>query len=257
MYKRSHSNSLVLGFSFLSFVFSAVYMVGHTREVFGIISSFVQFEQHSYFNISNFAYCIVGLAHALLPVAIMYPHKNMLDKKDMIKLLCYILCLVHLAANVWMFQWAFQCIARGEWNFDVAQFMKQENMMFCHVQWASRNAESIFYNHMSAMMWLLIGYSFDRDRRKTCTLYVIQMIIAYVVPCIGYYIYRGKMIPDWWIKKSIPIFCSDVIYIIMLINLSKNRELWVKYVCPLIKRRRHRSDSHSSESHSYEEKIKG
>ena len=238
MYKRSQNSSIVIGFSFLAFVFGVVYMIGHTREVFGIISSFVQFEQHSYFNISNFAYCLIAVAHVLLPMAIMYPHKNMLDKKDMLKVLCYAMAIIYLAANLWLIQWFLQCAYRGEWSFDVAQFLKQENMMFNHMQWASRNGETIFYNHISAMIWLLMGYYFDRDRKKTCILLVAQMVMAYVVPTIGYYIYRNKMIPDWWLKKTMPILCMDIIFTAVMFNLSKNRDSWIKYVCPLIRKRR-------------------
>ena len=241
MYKRSQTNTNLTGLAFLSFVFGVVYMIGHTREIFNIITSFMQLDQRSYFNISNFAYCLVGIAHVLLPVAIMYPHKNMLDKKDMLKVVCYALAILYMAANLWIIEWVFKSIVSGNGSFDVAQFLKEENMMFNHMQWSSRNAETIFYNHASSMIWLMMGYYFDRNRRLVCKLLVAQMIMAYLIPMVGYYIYRGKMIPDWWLKKTVPLMVSDIIITFTLAYISTSREAWMKYICPLIMKRRRKT----------------
>ncbi len=257
MNNRSQVNANLTGLAFLAFVFAIVFMVGHTREIMNIIASFVQYEQHSYFNISNFAYCLVGIIHMLISVAIMYPHKNMLDKKDMLKVLCYSLMLVYLAANIWVFEWFVKNLISGKWSFDVAQFLKQENMMFNHMQWGSRNAETLLYNHISAVVWLGIGYYFDRDRKITCKLLVVQMLVAYGVPMLGYFIYRGKMIPDWWIKKTIPLICSDIILTLALMYGARSRASWEKYVCPLIKKRRRRHHHHDQSAVPAEEQIKG
>lgn len=258
MNSRSQIHINLTGLAFLSFVFGVVYMVGHTREMLNIITSYVQYNQRSYLNLSNLAYCLVGVAHVLLSVGVMYPHKSMMVKKDMLKITCYLMTGIYLLANVWIFQWFFQNLVSGNWSFDVAQFLKVENMMFNHMQWVSRNAEVIFYNHIAAVCWFLMGYYIDRDRKTTCKLMLAQMVITFIVPLVVYYLLYGKVAPDWWMKKTIPLFCSDVILAFGLIYVARSREAWIKYISPLRKskrKHRHHHHHHSSENSANVEDV--
>lgn len=236
------------GLAFLSFVFGVVYMVGHTREMLNIITSYVQYNQRSYLNLSNLAYCLVGVAHVMLSVGVMYPHKNMMAKKDMLKTICYAMAGIYLLANVWVVQWFFGNLVSGQWSFDVAQFLKVENMMFNHMQWVSRNAETLFYNHIAALCWFLMGYYIDRDRRVTCRLMFAQLVIVFVMPLMVYYFLYGKTAPDWWMKKTIPLFCSDVILTFAFVYMARSRETWIKYISPLRRSKRKKHRNHQGES---------
>ncbi len=251
MNTRSQIHINLTGLAFLSFVFGVVYMVGHTREMLNIITSYVQYNQRSYLNLSNLAYCLVGVLHVLLSVGVMYPHKNMMAKKDMLKLICYMTAGMYLLANVWIFQWFIQNMVSGQWSFDVAQFLKVQNMMFNHMQWVSRNAETIFYNHVAAVCWFFMGYYVDRDRKITCKIMVAQMAVTFLVPLAVYYMLYGKAAPDWWMKKTIPLFCSDIILAFALLYVSRNRETWIKYISPLRKSRRKHRHHHHHHSHSH------
>ena len=251
MNNRSQIHINLTGLAFLSFVFGVVYMVGHTREMLNIITSYVQYNQRSYLNFSNFAYCLVGVVHVMLSVGVMYPHKNMMVKKDMLKLICYIMSGIYLLANIWVFQWFFQNLVTGTWSFDVAQFLKVENMMFNHMQWVSRNAETLFYNHIAALCWFLMGYYIDRNRKNTCKLMFAQLMIVFIMPLLVYYFLYGKMAPDWWMKKTIPLFCSDIILTFAFIYMARSREAWIKYISPLRRskhKKHHRHHHHHSEA---------
>ena len=264
MNQRSQIYINLTGLAFLSIVFGIVFMVGHTREIIGIITSYIQLDQRSYLNLSNIAYCLVGVVHILLPFAIIYPHKSAFEKKSMLKVVCYIMAGIYVVANVWVIQWLLQSIFTLSISFDVAQYLKVENMMFNHMQWVSRNAETIFYNHIAAIIWFLMGYNIDRDRKLTCKLLLAQMIMCYLVPVVAYYIYRGNAIPDWWMKKTIPLICSDALLLIALWYMATNREAWARYISPLRKgshsrkksqHRSHHSDGHSHHHHSHHHHI--
>ncbi len=157
---------------------------------------------------------------------------------------------IYVVANFWVIQWLIQSVLSLSISFDVAQYLKVENMMFNHMQWISRNAETIFYNHMASVIWFLMGYYFDRDRKLTCKFLVAQMIMCYLVPLVMYYIYRGNAVPDWWMKKTIPLICSDAILLFALFYMAMNREAWVRYICPLRKGVRSRKKSHHHGHHS-------
>ena len=234
MNRKSQLNINLTGLTFLSFVFAVVFMVGHTREILNMISAYLQLKQNSYLNLSNLAYCLVGILHMLLSAMLMYPHRDIEDKKMYIKLICYSSSLVYLLGNIWIFEWIFKSISRGGISYDVAQFLKVENMMFNHMQWVSRNAITIFYNHITAVVWFLIAYYFDRNRKYTWKLIVVQMLLCYLLPMIAYTLYKGKFIPDWWLKKTIPLICSDTILVLALVYVARSRSTWNKYVCPLI-----------------------
>lgn len=253
MNQKSQIYVNLTGLAFLSIVFGIVYMVGHTREIINIITSFIQLEQRSYLNLSNIAYCLVGVVHILLPVAIIYPHRTIFEKKNMIKIVCFAMAGIYVVANFWVIQWLLQSVFSLSISFDVAQYLKVENMMFNHMQWVSRNAETIFYNHVVAVIWFLMGYYFDRDRKLTCKILAAQMIMCYLVPFVMYYVYRGNSVPDWWMKKTIPLICSDAILLFALFYMATNREAWMRYVCPLRKgahsRRKSHHGHHSSHSH--------
>lgn len=261
MNQRSQIYINLTGLTFLSIVFGIVFMVGHTREIIGIITSYIQLDQRSYLNLSNIAYCLVGVVHILLPIAIIYPHKSAFEKKSMLKVVCYIMAGIYVVANVWVIQWLLQSIFTLSISFDVAQYLKVENMMFNHMQWVSRNAETIFYNHIAAIIWFLMGYNIDRDRKLTCKLLLAQMALCYLVPVVAYYIYRGNTIPDWWMKKTIPLICSDALLLIALWYMATNREAWARYISPLRKgahsrkksqhHSHHHSDGHSHHSHHH------
>lgn len=245
MNSRSQTYINLIGLAFLSLVFGVVYMIGHTREILNIITSYVQYNQRSYLNLSNLAYCLVGVVHLFLPVGIMYPHKNMLAKKDMFKIICYLMAGIYLLANIWIFQWFFHNLISGTWSFDVAQFLKVENMMFNHMQWVSRNGETIFYNQLAAVCWFLMGYYIDRDRKITCKLMLAQMLITFILPLVVYFLLYGKAAPDWWMKKTIPLFCSDILLVLSLLYIARSREAWIKYISPLRKsKRKHRHHHH-------------
>lgn len=244
-----HTNIVAL--SFLAFAFGMVYIVGHMREIMNIITSFVQYDQRSYLNLSNTAYCLVGIVHVFFSIAIMYPHRVITDKLKMLKIVCYTMGIMYFLGNFWIFQWLFQGIASREFSFDVAQFLKVENMMFCHLQWASRNAEVIFYNHMTAVLWFGMGYYINRDRRLTCKLMLAQAILSYVVPILFYYVYRGKFIPDWWLKKTIPLICSDIILTFCLFYAAVKRETWKRYISPLKRSSRTRRHRHHHRHHHH------
>ena len=251
MNQRSQIYINLTGLSFLSIVFGVVFMVGHTREIIDIITSYIQLEQRSYLNLSNIAYCLVGVVHILLPFAIIYPHKSAFEKKNMLKFVCYTMAGIYLVANFWVIQWILQSLVSFSISFDVAQYLKVENMMFNHMQWVSRNAETIFYNHICTIIWFFIGYNIDRDRKLTCKLLLAQMIMCYLVPIVAYYMYRGNAIPDWWMKKTIPLICSDVLLLIALWYMATNREAWARYISPLRKGARSRKKSHHGSEHSY------
>ena len=251
MNQRSQIYINLTGLSFLAIVFGIVYMVGHTREIIDIITSYIQLEQRSYLNLSNIAYCLVGVVHILLPFAIIYPHKSAFEKKNMLKVVCYTMAGIYIVANVWVIQWLLQSLFSFSISFDVAQYLKVENMMFNHMQWVSRNAETIFYNHICAIIWFLMGYNIDRDRKLTCKLLLAQMIMCYMVPVVAYYMYRGNAMPDWWMKKTIPLICSDALLLIALWYMATNREAWARYISPLRKDARSRKKSHHSSKHSH------
>ncbi|MBP3360513.1 MAG: hypothetical protein J6N52_06650, partial [Clostridia bacterium] len=244
MENKSQIRSNIAGLSFLAFALAVVFIVGHTREIINIITSFVKYEQRSYLNISNIAYCLVGVAHLFFSITLMYPHRVINDKRKMLKYTCYALAAIYFSANIWVVEWLLSCIASRHMTFDVAQFLKVENMMFNHLQWASRNAETIFYNYISFATWLAIGYYVDRDRRFTCKLFVLQIAISYFIPMLFYYLYRGKSIPDWWMKKTIPILCSDAIIAFTLFYASRSRETWKRYISPLKSRGGHHHHHH-------------
>jgi len=248
----------ITALSFLAFAFGIVYIVGHMKEIVDIITSYVQLQQRSYMNLSNLVYCLVGVVHLFVPISIMYPHRNITDKTRMLKIVCYTMGILYLLANFWVFQWLFKGLASREFSFDVAQFLKVENMMFCHLQWSSRNAEVIFYNYLTAVLWIGMGYYFNRDRRLTCKLMLAQAIVAYIVPMIFYYFYRGKGIPDWWLKKTIPLMCSDAVLIFCLFYAAVSRETWKRYISPLKRSsrpHRHHHHHHHHHHHSTENSL--
>ena len=52
-------------------------------------------------------------------------------------------------------------------------------------------------------------------------------------------------------KKTIPLFCSDIILAFALIYVARSREAWIKYISPLRKsKRKHRHHHHHSSENS-------
>ena len=223
----------IMGLSFISFVFAVVYVVGHLGEVADIMMLYVQYNERSYLNIENFAYCLLGIARLVFPVAILYPHRDLKSRTKMLKIICYFTGAMYFAANLWLITWFFTCLFSGEWFFDVAQFQREYSMMFNHLEWSSRNPETIFYNHLVAIFWINIGYNINRDRKKTCKFVVASLLFRYIAPVLFYYIYRDQSIPEWWIKKTLPIMCSDVAITMAFLYASQTRAIWKNYICRL------------------------
>ena len=233
MRNKSMQQGNIMAIAVISFILGVIYIIGHIGEVFDIMTNYVQTNNKSYLNINNFAYCFMGIAHLLFPVAILYPHRRKEDKKKMIKIVCYTISALYFIANFWIFGWLFSSIANRNFSFDVAQYQREACTMFNHLEWASRNAETIFYDYFASVLWFLIGYNFDRDRRVVCKLMVAEVIFVYIFPMVFYYLYNSRGVERWWITKTIPLFCSDVIMTLGLIYAAQRREAWKAYICPL------------------------
>lgn len=237
----------ILTIAVISFILGVIYITGHIGEVFNIMTNYVQTNNRSYLNINNFAYCFMGIAHLLFPVAILYPHKKPDDKKKMLKAVCYSIAVLYFVANFWIFGWLFSSLAQRNISFDVAQYQREASVMFNHLEWASRNAETIFYDYFASVLWFLIGYNVDRDRRFVCKLMVLEIAFVYIVPIVFYYLYNSKGVGTWWIKKSIPLFLSDAIMTFGLFYAARRREVWKAYICPLkasVRRHHHHHRHH-------------
>ncbi len=243
---------------FLAFAAGVAYIVGHLTDVGKVIMGAVNARQKGYINISNLAYCSLGIAHVVLVMVLMYPFKDMKSRRIGIKRSCYALSIIFLLGNFWIFTWLFQSIAARSFSFDFSQFQRTQNMMFNHMQWISRNPDTLFYNYLSAFIWFSIGQYFDTDRKKTVVYFAAQVILSCFVPAVVYYFYRGNGVPDWWLKKTVTIFISDALVFACLLYAQQSREVWVKFICPASvdsdiegDHHRHSHHRHSHHHHSH------
>lgn len=239
MRNRSLTRTNITGFSFLAFVFGIVYIVGHLGEVADVMLAYVQVNERTYLNLGNFSYCFLCIAKVIFPFLIIYPHKDQINRVNSFKIVCYIIAISYFLANAWIVSWIASSIATGQWSFDVAQYQLETGMMFNHLEWTSRNAETIFYNYASCVLWFAIGYNFDRDRKLTCKYVVITYILKYVVPALFYYFYKGDVVPDWWLKKTVPVFCMEFLIMGCLLYAARSRETWKRYICRLKRHKKH------------------
>lgn len=238
---------------FLSFVFGVIYIVGHIGDVTDVMMMYVQINKRTYLNIENFAYCILGIARVAFPIVLIYPHKNVVTRTRMIKSFCYTMAGAYFAANVWILSWIIESIAGGSWSFDVAQYQRVACVMFNHLEWCSRNAETIFYNYVSGFLWFGVAYNFNRDRRVVCKYMIVSLIVRYIVPSLFYYFYRQLNVPEWWLKKMLPVLCSEALLTLALFYAARSREMWKYFICKL-KYKAKKKKTESTDEQKQEEK---
>ncbi len=224
--KKSRANSLVSSgkvtvFYALSILFSGLYLFGHINQLQSTIVG------TQYFNITNIVLCLLGIFEALIPVLIIMGFYRLL------KIDLYVIGGIFVFGNLWFIRWLYVIITSGSVSFDFAAFQLAWNNMFNHTIWASRNAESLLLNYLSATLWFSIAWNIDRDKMKTCSSMISMILVTFILPIVFFAITRGKLIPEWWIKKSIPLFVSYASVLVVMVISSQKKTFWGKFVCPI------------------------
>lgn len=215
------SNGKVAVFYALSMLFSGLYLFGHINQLQSTIIG------TNYFNITNMVLCLLGVLEAIIPVFIVMGNYRFL------KIDLYAIGGIFIFGNIWFLRWLYVIIASGVVSFDFAAYQLAWNNMFNHTIWASRNAESLLLNYLSAMCWFSIAWNIDRDKMKTCSGMILMILVTFVLPVLFFGITRGRLIPEWWIKKSIPLFVSYASMLAVMVISSQKKSFWGKFVCPI------------------------
>lgn len=246
MSNKIKSGNNLAGTFILAAVLGAIFIVGHLGDVTEVMASATGDGGHTFFNISNLSYCLLCIAHVMLPASIVALNKTPPTRDKVVRIVCYVISASYFLGNSWIISWLFTSITSGQLSFDVAQFQREYNMMFNHLQWASRNPEVIFYNYFMSVMWLGVGYYLNCHRRRVCKYMLTSIIFKYIAPVVIFYIYRGELIGLWWIQKSLPLICSEIIVISAFFYMSSSRYLWKRYVYENQLRVGGKSGSHKS-----------
>ncbi len=204
-------------------VFSCLYVFGHINQLQGTIIR----PGTVYLNVTNLLLCVLGVLEALFPVLIV------MGTERLLKIDLYMIASLYMVGNLWFLRWIFVYILQRGGSFDFAAYQLSWGNMFNHTTWASRNAETLLLNYLSSFLWFSVARNIDRDKEKTIESMIWIMVVTFILPVIFFFITRGNLISEWWIKKSIPLavtYASTLTIMIMGIN---DRNHWEKFICRL------------------------
>ena len=204
-------------------IFSCLYVFGHINQLQGTIIR----PGSGYFNITNLLLCVLGILEALFPILIV------MGKSRLLKIDLYAIASLYIVGNLWFLRWIYVFIFSENASFDFAAYQLEWYNMFNHTIWASRNAETLLLNYLSAFLWFRLAKNIDRDKDKSAETMFLIMIVTFVLPIIFFFITRGKFIAEWWIKKSVPLLVTyGSILGVMIIAIPK-KAYWGRFICPI------------------------
>lgn len=201
-------------------VFAAMYLFGHINQVR------VSLRGSSLLNLTNLMMCALGIAEVLIPVWIV------LGKNRALKANLYLVGILYLFGNLWFFKWLYIAIQNPSGiSFDFAAYQQTWGYMFNHTIWASRNAETLFLNYFCAVTWFSIAKNIDKDKNSTLGSMIMMLIVTFILPIIFFGVTRLRIVPGWWIKKSVTLFISYFSILVIMIMAMKKKTFWNKYIC--------------------------
>lgn len=226
------SNVNLNAFYGASVLFALLYFFGlfwlELRSVFAIGSG--------YFNITNLLLCALVICHAFFPISMFF------GKKAFTKATLYIISALYALGNAWFIKWLFSIIVTGNVSFDFAAYQLNWKYMFNHTLWASRNAETLMLNYLSAILWFKIARNIDVDKQKTIRYFLMSMFVSFVLPIVFFFIARGRFIAEFWTQQSSILFLSYIALLLTMYFASKRKSLWNTYICVLVEKQHHHKE---------------
>ena len=208
----------------LSLLFAGLYIFGHINQLQASITG------SGLLNLTNILMCILGVMQSLLVVFMIT------GKKKWLKFTLYTIASLYLFGNAWIIKWLYSIIRTGEVSFNFVNY--QYNIwgyLFNNTTWASSNADTLLFNYVNSVLWFTLAKAIDRDKKKSCICMGGIIFVTFILPIIFYAATRYKLIPEWWIKKSITLFISYIsLFVIMVISTTK-KSFWDRYVCQVVK----------------------
>lgn len=226
--RNNRNNDLVIGgripvFYAMSIIFAGLYLFGHINQLQGTIIR----PGSGYFNITNLLLILLGILQAVFPVLMV------LGKFRLLKLDLYAISALYAVGNLWFIRWLYSIIVTGNVSFDFAAYQLSWYNMFNHTTWASRNAETLLLNYLSAFLWYRIVKNIDTDKDKTCESMIILLVVTFLLPIIFFAVTRFDIIPEWWLKKSVTLFASYLCVLVVMVLSTQKKSFWGRFVCPL------------------------
>ncbi len=205
----------------LSIIFGALYLFGHINQLSDTIIRI----NSPYFNLDNLLLCLLGILVSLVPLLFLWGH-TMFLKLDM-----YAISAVYFIGNLWIFRWLFEVITTGTVSFDFAAYQLKWYNMFNNTLWASRNAETLMLNYLTAVVWFNMAKNINHDKYVTCLNMMWMFVLTFIAPTLFFGITRSRLIPEWWLQKSVTLVVEYGILFALMFYSSLKKGYWSRYIC--------------------------
>lgn len=238
MAKTDQTRPIIISMLVISLVFSLIYTMGHLKVAFEVITGYIFTEgKMEYLNVTNFLYCLIGVAMLFVPINILVRTNTLLAKTKLIKYTYYFIGIAYLLGNYWAVHWIYENIIGANPTMDIVEFQKSHGYMFNHLSWGNGAEYSSFMNILIGGLWVFLAYCIDTRYKLVKTIMIVIASCMFIIPIICYSRIDVLWSEDdglwWWLGKAFPLTLSQIAMVGVFYFANTKREYWEENICLL------------------------
>ncbi len=238
MAKTDQTRPIIISMLVISLVFSLIYTMGHLKIAFEVILAYIFTEgKMEYLNVTNFLYCLIGVAMLFVPINILVRTNTLAGKTKLIKYTYYFIGIAYLLGNYWAVHWIYESIIGANPTMDIVEFQKSHGYMFNHLSWGHGAEYSSFMNILIGGLWVFLAYCMDTKFKLVKKIMIVISVCMFVIPVICYsridVLWSEEDGMWWWLGKAFPLVLSQVAMFGVFYFASGTRQYWEENVCLL------------------------
>lgn len=238
MAKTDQTRPIIISMLVISLVFSLIYTLGHLKIAFEVILGYIFDEgRMEYLNITNFLYCLIGVAMLFVPINILVHTNTLAAKTKLIKYTYYFIGISYLLGNFWAVHWIYESIIGANPTMDIVEFQKSHGYMFNHLSWGNGAEYASFMNILIGGLWILLAYWMDTKYEQVKKVMIAIAACMFIIPIICYSRIDALWTEEdgmwWWLEKAFPLTLSQLAMVGVFYFAGTKREYWVENICLL------------------------